>query len=117
MRFSHGDIVRLDLDPSRGYEQTKRRYAVVVSNDWYNAHCNLTMICPITSTDNGYPLHVDLGEQRVYAQDSDVDAVHGFVQVEQLKALDLNARQALYVGRLDTATAKHVTELALACLM
>ena len=117
MRFSHGDIVRLDLDPSRGHEQTKRRYAVVVSNDWYNAHCNLTMICPITSTDNGYPLHVDLGEQRVYAQDSDADAVHGFVQVEQLKALDLNARRALYVGRLDTATAKHVTELTLACRM
>ena len=117
MRFSHGDIVRLDLDPSRGHEQTKRRYAVVVSNDWYNAHCNLTMICPITSTDNGYPLHVDLGEQRVYAQDSDADAVHGFVQVEQLKALDLNARRALYVGRLDTATAKHVTELALVGLV
>lgn len=117
MRFSRGDIFRLDFDPSCGHEQTRRRYAVVVSSDWYNTHCNLTMICPITSTDNGYPLHVDLGEQQVLVQDSDADVIHGFIQVEQLKALDLNARRALYVGRLDAVTAKHVTELALACLM
>ena len=103
MCFSRGDIVRLDLDPSHGREQTKRRYAVVVSNDWYNTHCNLTMICPITSTDSGYPLHIELGEWRISAQDVDVDTIHGFIQVEQLKALDLNARQALYVGRLDDA--------------
>lgn len=103
MRFSRGDIVRLDFDPSRGHEQTRRRYAVVISSDWYNTHCNLTMICPITSTDNGYPLHIELGEWRISAQDVDVDTIHGFIQVEQLKALDLNAMRALYVGRLDDA--------------
>ena len=58
---------------------------------------------PDHRTDNGYPLHIELGERRISAQDVDVDTIHGFIQVEQLKALALSARRALYVGRLDDA--------------
>ena len=79
--FAQGDIIRVDFDPSAGHEQIKRRYAVVVSNAAFNRICNLTMVCPITSTDNGYPLHVDLQEPTTLLGTS---AITGFVQIEQL---------------------------------
>ena len=112
--FAQGDIVRVDFDPSAGHEQIKRRYAVVVSNAAFNRICNLTMVCPITSTDNGYPLHVDLQETTTLLGTS---AITGFVQIEQLKSLDLHARHAQYCGTVSDAVRTRLTELILACVM
>ena len=42
--YRYGDVVWVNLDPSAGHEQGKRRPVVVVSNDAYNRFNNLTMV-------------------------------------------------------------------------
>ena len=84
-RFKKGDIVYLNFNPQKGHEQQGRRPAIVVTNDLYNKMCNLTFVCPITSTDNKHPFHVPLNNQT---------KTHGVIMCEQLKALDLAMRDA-----------------------
>ncbi len=69
------------------------------------------MVCPITSAGNGYPLHHQV---RVVGADGDVN---GFVEVEQLKALDLEARDAQVVGCLRPQEMDAVTALVLSCVI
>ncbi|PJM73467.1 PemK family transcriptional regulator [Bifidobacterium primatium] len=109
--FRRGDVVAADLDPSAGHEQRKRRYLLVVSNDRYNQLCNLTMTCPITSRDNGYPLHLPVHPI------STSHSIEGFVQTEQLKALDLKARNAEIIGYVPDDEMKHVIEYVMASLI
>ena len=88
-----GDIVVLTLDPQAGHEQAGRRPALVVwGNDTLDHIPGLAQVCPISSTDNGFPLHVPL--------DSVSTRTVGFVLCEQTKVLDLLARNARFVDRV-----------------
>ena len=79
-----GEFGFLDFDPSVGHESAKRRPALVVSVDGYNAYLsNLIVVCPITATPSSYPLHVPLG---------DGYSIGGYACVEQLAAMDPIAR-------------------------
>lgn len=56
-----GDVVRVDLEPTKGHEKQKERYCVVVEKG--NSHLNLIIILPITE-DNGkrdsqFYIHID----------------------------------------------------------
>ncbi len=53
-----GDYVAVTFDPQSGHEQMGRRPALVVSNDLFNRHTGLAIVCPITNTRRGYPFHV-----------------------------------------------------------
>ena len=93
--FEQGDIVYLDFDPQSGHEQKGRRPALVVSNDVMNRLCTLTMVCPVTHTDRGSPLHVPLdGRTRLFPRDC-----QAFVEDVQARMLDLNSRHASFVER------------------
>ena len=114
MPFRYGDVVWADLDPSVGHEQIKRRPLIVVSNDKFNRHSNLTMTVPITSVDNGYPLHIDVG---AVPSEGNEPSVEGFAEIEQLKSLDLDARNAVRVGTIDEAGMDRILSLVLGCLI
>ena len=83
--FSQGDIVRFDLNPSIGHEPRGRRPAMVVSSFEFNASTSMTLVCPITTTLNRFPLHLELPEG--------LDTI-GCVACEQVRAYDLDARGA-----------------------
>ncbi|MDR3315730.1 MAG: type II toxin-antitoxin system PemK/MazF family toxin [Coriobacteriales bacterium] len=56
----------------------KRRPAVVISTDTFNnVLSSLTVMCPITTSNNGHPLHIET------AEDNDTE---GFICIEQLRA-------------------------------
>lgn len=101
--FEHGDVVSLNFDPSHGHEPAKRHYAVVISPFQVNLMCALTLVAPITSTDNGYPLHVKI---------NDGCEITGFVQVEGLRSIDLDWHEAhgalRTAGSLDDDTMERV---------
>ena len=78
-----GDIIKLDFDPQAGHEQAGYRPALVISNDFFNQKTNLTIVCPITNTDNCFPLHISLDDRTM---------TKGVILCEHVKALDLNAR-------------------------
>lgn len=86
-----GDIIKISFDPQEGHEQAGYRPAVVVSNNFFNQHCSMTLLCPITNTNNKFPLHVSLDART---------NITGVVMCEHLRAMDLNARQYHYVERM-----------------
>ena len=75
-----GDIIIVSFDPQIGHEQAGRRPALVVSNDFYNANCNLTILCPITNTQRNNPYHVALSRC----------STTGFIMCEQIRTMDLS---------------------------
>lgn len=85
--FEQGDIVYLDFDPQAGHEQKGRRPALVVSNDLFNRISSLTMVCPITHTDQSHPFHVRLDGRTT---------TDGVIMCDQARMLDLNSRRAAF---------------------
>ena len=57
MLFEQGDVVEVAFDPTRGHEPKKNRPALVVSNNTFNGATSMPVVCPITTTDNGFFLH------------------------------------------------------------
>ncbi|MDR0515100.1 MAG: type II toxin-antitoxin system PemK/MazF family toxin [Coriobacteriaceae bacterium] len=102
--FDQWDIVEFDLSPSSGHEPNGRRPALVVSNSHFNVGTSMTLVCPITSASNGFPLHLPLPDSL---------ETRGFVVTEQLRALDFSARRAQLIERLDD---KALSAAILECL-
>ncbi len=86
--LEQGDVVEVDFSPAYGHEPAKRRPAVVVSGYRFNSRSGMTAVVPVTTTNNGYPLHIDMGKS----------PVRGYACVEQLRCLDLSARGYQLVG-------------------
>ena len=83
--FNQGDVVYVNFDPTLGHEPQKRRPALIISDGYFNnVLSSLTVVCPITSKDNGHPLHIKI-------KDSDL-GVTGCVCLEQIRAIDLITR-------------------------
>ena len=80
-----GDIIYMDFNPQAGHEQRGRRPALVVSNFTYNRTTKMALVCPITNTQRGFPLHVPL--------DNSIKT-KGYIMCEQVKTLDISARNA-----------------------
>ena len=54
-----GEVVFVDFNPARPGEAAKRRPAVVVSNDLFNAYAPVVVVVPLTSkVDRVYPTEV-----------------------------------------------------------
>lgn len=89
MRYipDQGDIIYLQFNPQAGHEQMGNRLAIVVSNETYNQFTKLAMVCPITSNNRGFPLHVSLDDRT---------KTTGVILCEQIKALDIDARKASF---------------------
>ena len=88
---NQGDIIKVSFNPQRGHEQSGYRPAVVVSNNFFNQKTNFTIICPITNTNNSFPLHIPLDDRT---------KTSGVILCEHVKALDLNARPHTVVEQL-----------------
>lgn len=80
---SQGDIIKVNLNPVQGREQAGYRPCLVVSKDIYHRMTNLCVICPISNTDNTFPMHIDLpnGLQTT-----------GKVLTQHIRTIDINNR-------------------------
>lgn len=85
-----GDILLLEFDPQAGHEQKGRRPAFVVSNNIFNQFTKVAMVCPITNTNRGFPLHVPLDGRT---------KTTGVIMCEQIKSLDIAARNASFIEK------------------
>ncbi|QQS31601.1 MAG: type II toxin-antitoxin system PemK/MazF family toxin [Acidobacteriota bacterium] len=102
-----GDLITIYFDPHAGHEQKGRRPAIVLSNDLFNEHTGLAIVCPITNTNRGFPFHLPLPNGT---------RLTGFVMAEQVRSIDHKARKARLVERAPTTFVKEVLELINACL-
>ncbi|WP_073997954.1 type II toxin-antitoxin system PemK/MazF family toxin [Anaerococcus urinomassiliensis] len=88
-----GDIIKVNFNPQKGHEQAGYGPALIVSNNFFNEKTNLVIACPITNTDNNFPLHVRLDDRT---------ETSGVILCEHMKTLDLKARGFKYVEKLPT---------------
>ncbi len=102
-----GDLIALTFDPQSGHEQRGRRPALVVSNDLFNRHTGLCIVCPITSTRRDYPFHVAIPEGV---------EVTGVVMAEQVKSIDFQARAAKRIGSAPEGVLDEVLAVLDACI-
>lgn len=104
---SKGDFVAVSFDPQSGHEQKGHRPAMVVSNNLFNKHTGLAIICPITNTRRGFPFHVSVGDDT---------ELTGFVMVEQVKSIDFRARKAKRIARASDELLNEVLSILDACI-
>ena len=102
-----GDFVALTFDPQSGHEQKGRRPALVVSNDLFNRHTGLAIVCPITNTTRNFPFHVPLPYNT---------ELTGVVMVEQVKSIDYKSRRIKKIAKADEELIEEVLSLLDACI-
>ena len=102
-----GDFITLSFDPQTGHEQKGRRPALVVSNDLFNRHTGLAIVCPVTNTDRSYPFHLPIHSG---------SSLTGFVMVEQVKSVDFAMRRAKFVQRAADVFVENVLDLIDTCI-
>jgi len=95
MVLEQGDIIEVDFSPTRGHGPQKKRPALVVSAHDFNISNSMTIVCPISSRERPFFLHEPL---------PDGCCVDGSVIMEQVRAVDLEARPCKKLGRLDDDT-------------
>lgn len=108
--FQRGDLVVIDLDPTLGHEQTKRRPCVVVSGGDYNRRSSMVVVCPVTSTASTWPFLVPF----------DAGSVSGSIMVDQVRSIDATARnisKVRGVGRVPPGVLNEVKSLLEALLL
>jgi mRNA interferase MazF len=102
-----GDFIAVTFDPQSGHEQKGRRPALVVSNDLFNRHAGLVVVCPITRADRKYPFHVAIPSGT---------GVTGFVMVDQVKSIDFRSRKAKRIGTAGAQLLEEVLAILDACI-
>lgn len=86
-----GDIVFLDFSPQSGHEQAGRRPGVIVSNEQFFIRTKFAAVCPITNTNNPFPLHIPLDHRT---------KTTGVILTEHMKCLDVASRNIQFVEML-----------------
>ena len=102
-----GDFIAVTFDPQSGHEQKAPRPALVVSNTLFNEQTGLAIVCPLTTTDRGYPFHVAV---------TDNPHVAGFVMGEQVKSIDFRARKAKQIAKASDEVLDTVLSILDACI-
>lgn len=86
-----GDIVFLDFSPQSGLEQAGRRPGVIISNEKFFLRTKFAVVCPITHTNNKFPLHILLDHRT---------KTTGVILTEHMKCLDVISRNIQFVEKL-----------------
>ena len=105
-KIKQGSIIKVNLNPTKGHEQAGYRPVVVISNEQYMKYTNLVQVCPISNSDNDFPLHIPLDQQT---------KTTGYILCEHIKTLDINARGYQYCEELPNEILKQVIDYVKAC--
>ena len=106
--FKQGDIIKINLNPTKGHEQRGERPAVIVSNNEFNNRAGgMAFVCPITNTNKSFPLHVPL---------TDDHKSTGVIMCDQIKSLDLKSRGFKKIEILNNETLDEVIDILNSCI-
>ncbi len=102
-----GDIVYLDLNPTKGHEQKGFRPAIVISNNVFNINTKMVIVCPITSNTKEFPTHYIL---------EDSQNIHGSVLCEHIRSIDYEIRDLKFIESASENDLLSVITLMNACI-
>jgi mRNA interferase MazF len=94
-----GDVVLVSFAPRTGRRQTRRRPAIVLSPQAYNARIGLAIFCPIVTEVKGYPFEVLLPAGL---------PVQGAILADQAESFDWRALRAEQICALPAATVEEI---------
>ena len=86
--FQKGDIVKVNLNPTKGHEQGNFRPVLVMNSVLLPGGLNIVL--PITSKQKSYPLEVDLDDRTT---------TQGVILCFQIRTVDLAARGASLIEK------------------
>ena len=86
--FQKGDIVKVNLNPTKGHEQGEYRPCLVMNS--VPLPGGLNIVLPITTKKKSYPLEVEL-DSRTNMQ--------GVVLCFQIRTVDLSSRKAAFIEK------------------
>jgi len=84
-----GSLIWLLFSPRAGSEQAGRRPGIVLTPLAYHERSRLAIVCPITSSERGWPMEVKLPAGL---------AIAGVVLVDHIRSVDREARKMEIVG-------------------
>jgi mRNA interferase MazF len=93
-----GDIIKINLNPKKGHEQTGYRPYICLSNKLISDYANIAVFAPISNTKRQYPLYIPLKNTKTT----------GVILLDQLVTIDYNARQFKYI---ETVPGKFLKDL------
>ena len=102
-----GDIVYVDFNPTKGYEQSGKRPGIVISTDVFNEYTHMAIVCPITSNIKDFPTHYRL---------EDTKKIHGSVLCEHIRSIDYENRRVTFVEKASDNDWLSVFMLTNACI-
>jgi mRNA interferase MazF len=101
--LTHGTVIWVQLDPTRGREQAGTRPAVVLSSDGYlDAVPDLVIVVPVTTRNRGWPHHVQLSGHELSLRRA------SFAMTEQPRTVSRH-RITRRAGRVDGVTMDAIT--------
>ena len=93
-----GDIIKINLNPKMGHEQSGYRPYICLSNKIVSDYANIAIFAPISNTERKYPLYISLQKTKT----------KGSILLDQLVTIDYNARDFRYVETIPSAILKHI---------
>ena len=102
-----GDIIYIDLNPTKGHEQKGQRPAIVISNNIFNQHTKMAIVCPITSNTKEYPTHYLLEDSK---------KIKGSVLCEHMRSIDYEERKVKYIEKASNNDLISIMMLTNACI-
>ena len=78
----------------------------MISNDLFNKHTGLAIVCPITNTNRNIPFHLPVPT---------LSSLTGFVMVEQVKSIDYTARTAKFIEKAPVELVEDILEVLDVC--
>ena len=100
-----GDIIKINFNPQKGHEQAGYRPGVVISNNFFNEKAKLAIVCPITNTNNKFPLHIELDDRT---------KTTCVILCEHIKSLDINERTYTVIDKLPEVLLQQVIDTVFA---
>jgi len=98
-----GDIIKIDLDPKKGHEQTGYRPYLCLSNKIISDYANIAIFAPVSNTKRKYPLYIPLQKTKTT----------GNVLLDQLVTIDYNARDFRFVETIPSALLNQILSITL----
>ena len=98
-----GDIIKINLDPKMGHEQSGYRPYICLSNKIVSDYANIAIFAPISNTDRQYPLYIPLQKTKTT----------GNVLLDQLVTIDYNARNFNYIETIPSALLQHILSVTI----
>lgn len=97
-----GDIIKINFNPQSGHEQAGYRPAVVISNDLFMEKAKLAIVCPITNTNNAFPLHIPLDHRT---------KTTGVVLCEHVRSLDIVSRTYIAIEKVPEDILENIIDI------